>query len=270
MEGLIAKFQELFAVFGLKIITAVLIFILGRWCAKIIKKIIQKLMNRSKVDVTVTSFVGNLTYVLLLIFVILAAIGQLGVQTASLIALLGAAGLAIGLALQGSLANFAAGILLIIFRPFRVGDLIEGAGVLGVVEVIEIFTTQLRTLDNKAVIIPNSQLTGGNITNYTAKEIRRVDLLIGVSYGDDIDEVKGVIEDVLSGDDRILKDPPPTIGVFEMADSSVNFAVRPWTRTENYWDVYFYVNETVKKRFDSEGITIPFPQRDVHIYQENH
>ena len=165
------------------------------------------------------------------------------------------------------MTRFAAGILLIIFRPFKVNDLIEGAGVLGNVEEIKIFTTTLKTADNKKVIIPNNQLTGGNIINYTAEEIRRVDLVIGVGYSDDIDKVKGVISDILVGDERILKDPLPKIAVSELADNSVNFVVRPWTKTENYWDVYFETTEKIKKRFDEENISIPFPQRDVHLFQ---
>jgi small conductance mechanosensitive channel len=269
MEEMIAKIQELFALFGLKIVVAILIFIFGRWIAKLVRNILERILRRSsKVDNTLVDFLGNLTYVILLIFIIIAALGQLGVQTASLVALLGAAGLAVGLALQGSLANFAAGILLIIFRPFKVEDLIEAAGVTGVVEKIEIFTTQLKTLDNKTIIIPNAKLTGDNIINYTRKEIRRVDLIFGVSYEDNIDKVKEAINEVLNADDRILDDPPPKVAVYEMADSSVNFVVRPWVKTEDYWDVYFSVTENIKKAFDAKGITIPFPQRDVHLYSE--
>jgi small conductance mechanosensitive channel len=199
--------------------------------------------------------------------VILAALAQLGIQTTSFIAVIGAAGLAVGLALQGSLANFAAGVLMVIFRPFQVGDFIEGAGVSGIVEEMQIFTTQLRTPDNKTIIIPNAKITGDNVTNYTRKDKRRVDLVIGVSYRDEIGKVKGVVADVLNGDERVLKDPAPTIAVLELGDSSVNFAVRPWVRTEDYWDVYFETTEKIKKRFDAEGISIPFPQRDVHLYQ---
>jgi small conductance mechanosensitive channel len=225
-------------------------------------------MKKSKIDATLISFVGNLLYVILLIFVILAALSQLGIQTTSLIAIIGAAGLAVGLALQGSLANFAAGILMIIFRPFKVGDFIEGAGVSGVVEEIQIFTTKLKTLDNKIVIIPNAKLTDDNIINYSAKEIRRVDLVFGVSYSDDIDKVRKVILDVLSKDERILKDPKATVGVIELADSSVNFAVRPWVNTPDYWNAYFDITENIKKAFDSQNISIPFPQQDVHLYKD--
>jgi small conductance mechanosensitive channel len=224
-------------------------------------------MTKGKVDPTLISFLGHMIYIALLTFVILAALGQLGIQTTSFIAVIGAAGLAIGLSLQGSLANFAAGVLMIIFRPFKVGDLIEAAGVLGTVEDIQIFTTQLVTPDNKTIIIPNAKLTADNIINFNAKPTRRVDLIAGVSYTDDIDKVKNVIADVLSQDNRILKEPPPTIGLLEMADSSVNFVVRPWVKPADYWGVYFDINEAMKKRFDAEGISIPFPQRDVHLYE---
>lgn len=267
MEGIAAKVQDLSMVFGLKILTAVLIVVVGRWVARVIRGATEKLMTRSKVDATLVTFVGNLIYIALLTFIILAALAHLGIQTTSFIAVIGAAGLAVGLALQGSLANFAAGILLLIFRPFEVGDFIEGAGVAGIVEEIHIFTMQLRTPDNKTIIIPNAKITGDNITNYTKKENRRVDLVIGVSYGDDIEKVKNVVADVLNGDPRILRDPSPTVAVLELGDSSVNFAVRPWVKTADYWNVYFDTTESIKKRFDAEGISIPFPQRDVHLVQ---
>lgn len=267
INELLAKVQELITVFGLKIIAALAVFILGRWCAGILKKSVIKLMEKGKVEQTLIVFVGNLTYIALLVFVILAALGQLGIQTTSFIAVIGAAGLAIGLALQGSLANFAAGVLMLIFRPFKVGDYIEAAGTAGTVEAIHIFSTQLRTPDNKTIIVPNAKITADNITNISAKPTRRVDFVFGVGYGDDIDKVKAVIADVLAQDDRILKDPPITIGLAELADSSVNFAVRPWVNAADYWNVFFDTNEKMKKRFDAEGINIPFPQRDVHIHQ---
>jgi len=267
MEGIAVKVQDLSMVFGLKILTAIVIVVVGRWVARIIRRATEKMMTRSKVDDTLVTFVGNLIYIALLTFIILAALAHLGIQTTSFIAVIGAAGLAVGLALQGSLANFAAGILLLIFRPFQVGDFIEGAGVAGIVEEIHIFTMQLRTPDNKTIIIPNAKITGDNITNYTKKEKRRVDLVIGVSYGDDIEKVKNVVADVLNGDERILKDPAPTVAVLELGDSSVNFAVRPWVKTADYWNVYFDTTENIKKRFDAEGISIPFPQRDVHMVQ---
>jgi small conductance mechanosensitive channel len=267
MENVIAKIQELISVFGLRVVAAVAIFIVGRWVAKLLRNVTKKLMTKSSVDPMLVNFVGHLTYVLLLTFVILAALGKLGVQTTSFIAVVGAAGLAIGLALQGSLANFAAGVLMIIFKPFKVGDYIEGAGVTGTVEEIQIFTTQLKSPDNKTIIIPNAKLTADNITNFSANPVRRVDFVFGVGYTDDIDRVKKVISDVLNEDNRILSDPPVTVGVLELADSSVNFAVRPWVNSSDYWGVFFDINEKMKKRFDAEGISIPFPQRDMHVYE---
>jgi small conductance mechanosensitive channel len=268
MENLMAGAQEIIARFGINIIAAILIFVIGRWIAKLVRKTLEKLMSRKQIDVTVIKFTCSIVYIILMVFVILGAVSKVGVQTASLVAVLGAAGLAVGLALQGSLANFAAGILLIIFRPIKVDDFVEAAGVAGVVEKVDIFTTRLRTPDNKTVIIPNAQLTSNNITNYTAKGTRRVDLVIGVSYSDNIDKVRSLIEDELKKDSRILTDPAPSILVVELADSSVNFGVRPWTKADDYWGVYFDLTENLKKRFDAEGVSIPFPQRDVHMFQK--
>jgi small conductance mechanosensitive channel len=267
MDDALAKVYELLTVYGLKLLAAIVIFIIGRWVAKLMRKIIERLMIKSNVDQTLVSFTGNLSYVALLAFVIIAALGQLGIQTTSFIAILGAAGLAVGLALQGSLSNFAAGFLMIIFRPFRVGDFIEAAGVAGVVEEIQIFTTQMKTADNKTIIIPNSSLTAGNIVNWSVKGTRRVDLTMGIGYDDDIDKARQVMTDIMAADDRILKDPAPQIAVAELADSSVNFTVRPWAATGDYWGVYFDLNEKFKKAFDKAGISIPFPQSDVHMYQ---
>lgn len=264
-SNILATIKGYLAVYGLKVIGAAAILVLGWWAAKIARNVARRLMLKGKVDKTLVSFVTNLVYVALLAFVVVAALGQLGIQTTSFIAVLGAAGLAVGLALQGSLSNFAAGVLMIIFKPFKVGDLIDAAGQSGVVESIQIFTTNLRTVDNKLVIIPNAKVTGDSIVNYTAEETRRVDLVIGVSYSENLDKVKSAIEVVLGADERILKDPVPTVGVLELADSSVNLAVRPWTKTEHYWDVYFDAMKAIKERFDAEGISIPFPQRDIHI-----
>jgi len=210
-------------------------------------------------------FVRNMVYFLLLTFVIMAAISQVGIETTSFIAVLGAAGFAVGLALQGSLANFAAGVLLLIFRPFKVGDFIEGAGVSGVVEALHVFTTTLKTGDNKTVIIPNGDLASGTIVNYSTQATRRVDLVFGIGYGDDIDKAKALMHEEMGADDRILKDPAPTVGLVELADSSVNFVCRPWVNSSDYWGVLFDLNERIKKRFDAEGINIPYPQQDVHI-----
>jgi small conductance mechanosensitive channel len=267
MEKAWERVQEFVAEYGLSVIGALLVFFIGRWLAKVIKRLVNRMMTKSKADPALVGFVSNLVYVALLTFVIIAALAQLGVQTASFIAVVGAAGLAVGLALQGSLANFAAGVLLLIFRPFKAGDLIEGGGTMGVVRSMGIFTTVLNTLDNKRVIVPNSKLMGDNITNYSAEENRRVDLVVGVSYNADLKKTTDVILDVLKSDERVLEEPAPTVAVLELADSSVNFVVRPWTKTENYWDVYFGVTQKVKERLDAEGIEIPFPQQDVHLSQ---
>ncbi len=267
MEGFFATGQELVTAFGYKAIAAILILVIGRWAAKAVRNLTKRMMDRSEMDPTLVAFIGSLVYFAILAFVVLAALAQLGIQTTSFIALIGAAGLAIGLALQGSLANFASGVLLLLFRPFKVGDYIEGAGVAGVVEEIRIFTTQLGTPDNKAIIIPNSKLTGDNITNYTRKDKRRVDLVFGVAPGNDIDKVKRALAEVLGSDARILKDPVPTVAVQGIAGGVLEFAVRPWVRTEDYWNVFFDTNENVKKRFDAEEIRGPVPQREVHLHQ---
>ena len=253
--------------YGMKILGALVILVVGLWLAKMLRKGLVGVMDRHKVDPTLTSFVASLLHVAVQVFVIIAALAKLGINTASFVAILGAAGLAVGLALQGSLANFAAGVLMIIFRPFRVGDFVEAGGTTGVVQEISIFTTIFNTPDNKRVIVPNSSVMGGNITNYSANDTRRVDLSAGIGYADDIDKARTAIQAVLAETDGVLKSPAPDILVSEMADSSVNFAVRPWCRPDDYWKVYFGVIEGIKKKFDEEGISIPFPQRDVHIYE---
>ena len=251
--------------YGTALIMAAVIFILGRWVARMVTRMVKLAMGRAKLDATLVSFLGNLVYGLLLAFVVIAALSQLGVETTSLAAIFAAAGLAIGLALQGSLANFAAGVLLIAFRPFKVGDFVEMAGTAGVVEEVNIFTTHLRTGDNKAIIVPNASVTGGIITNYSAKDTRRVDMVFGIGYDDDIKAAKELLTRLVEADERILKDPAPTIAVAELGESSVDFVVRPWVKADDYWAVKFDLTETVKQEFDSAGISIPYPQRDVHV-----
>jgi len=253
--------------YGIRIVAALVIFIVGKWIAKWIAATVRKAMERHKTDPVLVSFLSNMLYYLLIVVVVIAAIGRLGVQTTSLVAVLGAAGLAVGLALQGSLSNFAAGVLIILFRPFKIGDFVEVGGTAGIIEEIGILTTHMRTPDNKAIIVPNSNVMGQNITNFSAKDTRRVDLVFGISYGDDVVKAKAVLTDVVNSHPLVLKDPAPTIGVVALADSSVNFAVRPWVKASDYWTVYFDLHEQVKVRLDKEGITIPFPQRDVHIHQ---
>jgi small conductance mechanosensitive channel len=267
LSAILAKVYESLTVYGLKVVAAVVIFVVGRWVAKAVTNFIKRMMKRSKTDETLVKFVGSLSYIALLAFVIIAALNQLSIQTTSFIAVLGAAGLAIGLALQGSLGNFAAGVLMIIFKPIKVGDFIEGAGVAGTVEEVSIFTTQLVTPDNKTVIIPNAKMTGDNIINYTKKGTRRVDFVFGIGYGDDIDKARKIIEEVISQDERLLKDPQAVVLVSELADSSVNLTLRAWTSADDYWAFYFATMENVKKQFDAQGISIPFPQQDVHLYE---
>jgi small conductance mechanosensitive channel len=259
--------QEVLTKFGFKIVAAILIFVIGRWLARLLQGWLEKGMLKAHVDPVLVTFTTNLTYAALLIFVVLASLGQLGVQTTSFIAVLGAAGLAVGLALQGSLSNFAAGVLMMIFRPFKLGDYIEGGGVCGMVKAIHIFTTTLTTPDNKRVIVPNSKIMGDNITNYSAEGTRRLDLTASISYGDSIDTAKAALMDLLTKDPRVLKEPAPFVGVSSMAESSIDLAVRPWIKVEDYWAVFFALNEEIKKRIEAEGLTIPFPQRDVHLYK---
>jgi small conductance mechanosensitive channel len=250
------------------IVIAAAILFAGIWIAKRLKKYIIVIMEKREIDALLASFTSNIAYIALVAFVIIAALGQLGIQTTSFIAIIGAAGLAIGLSLQSSLSNFASGVMIIAFRPFKVGDFIEAGGVAGVVEGIQIFSTQMRTGDNKAIIVPNSNITGGNITNYSAKDTRRVDMIFGIGYDDDIKKAKDILNKLLENDERVLKDPVPLVAVSELADSSVNFIVRPWVKAEDYWGVMFDYTETVKLTFDKEGISIPYPQQDVHLYKK--
>jgi small conductance mechanosensitive channel len=267
MEENLEVIQELVVLYGVKILMALVIFIIGKWVVKKLANVIEKLMKKNEVDPAIRNFAGSIIYYALLAFVCIAALGQLGIQTASFVAIVGAAGLAVGLALQGSLSNFAAGVLLLIFRPFKVGDFVEIAGTSGVIQNIQIFTTELNTPDNKKVIVPNGGVISGNIVNYSANDTRRVDLVFGIGYSDDIDAARKVIEGILKADKRVLEIPAATVAVVELADSSVNFVCRPWVNTADYWDVYFDLTEAVKKAFDSSGISIPFPQQDVHMHQ---
>jgi small conductance mechanosensitive channel len=250
--------------YGLKVIGSLLIFYIGKKVAIFLTKIVKTSMEKSKIDETIVKFIGNVVYSGLLLFIILAALSNLGVNTTSFIAVLGAAGLAVGLAFQGTLSNIGAGVLLIFFRPFKIGDLITAAGETGIVEEINLFSVLLKTLDNKQIIIPNSSVIGGNIVNFSAKETRRVDLTFGIGYDDDLKLAKATLEEIVNSDEKVLKDPAPFVAVSELADSSVNFTVRVWVKTADYWDVYFGTIEKVKLVFDEKGISIPYPQLDVH------
>ncbi len=253
--------------YGLRIVAALLILLIGKWISGWVRKIFRAGLEKRKVDVALVGFLGSIAYALLMIAVIITAISQLGVQTTSFIAVLGAAGLAVGLALQGSLSNFASGVLIILFRPFRAGDFVEAGGVMGIVDEIGILMTNMHSVDNKAIIVPNSQILGAHIVNFTANTTRRCDMVFGISYGDDIDKAKEIFQAVLDEDERCLKEPAPTIAVSELGDSSVNFIVRPWVKAEDYWGLYWDMQETMKKRLEAGGLSIPFPQRDVHLYK---
>ncbi|MGI2105393.1 mechanosensitive ion channel family protein [Shewanella frigidimarina] len=265
LDALVEQAPEFLMTYGLKALAAIVIFVIGKYFSGVAKRITTKLLTSRKVDATVVSFVANLAWMLVFVFTIVATLGQVGVQTASLVAVIGAAGLAVGLALQGSLSNFASGVLMVLFRPCRVGDFIEAAGVAGVVDEITIFSTRLRTGDNKVIIAPNSSIMNGTITNYSALEKRRIDLIIGVSYTADIAKTKKVLADILDNNPLVLKDPTYTIGLAELADSSINFVVRPWVKTSDYWPVRFELLEQIKNALDAAEIEIPFPQMDLHV-----
>ena len=254
--------------FGGKLLVALIIFYVGRIVAKMLVKGIHKVMRAQEVDQILEMFVCNLAYWMVMVFVIIAAISQIGVQTTSLIAVMGAAGLAIGLALQGSLSNFAAGVLIVVFRPYRMGDFVEVAGISGSVVQVQILSTILKTGDNKQIVVPNAQIMNSIITNYSANNTRRVDMIIGVSYDDNLDKVRDTLRELVNADSRIMQDPECLIAVAELADSSVNFFVRPWVASSDYWAVKFDLTESIKKRFDQDGISFPFPQRDVHLYKQ--
>ena len=251
--------------YSVRIMGAIAIFIIGKWIAKKIANFVGSLLDRGHVDVTLKAFIMSIVNILLLIVVILAAVKNLGVDTTSFIAILGAAGLAIGLALQGTLGNIGSGVILILFRPFEVGDTISAGGETGTVESISLFNTTLLTPDNKVILIPNSTVAGGSITNFSKKTTRRVDFVFGIGYDDDLKLAKSTLQKIVDEDSRILKDPASFIGVGELDDSSVNFTVRVWVKAEDYWGVHFDTNEKVKLTFDEKGISMPYPQMDVHL-----
>ena len=253
---------------SIRIVTAIFVYYIGRIIARWIVRLTRHMLERAGIDPMLNKFLCNVLNGLLIAVVAIAALDQLGVDTTSLLAVLGAAGLAVGLALKDSLGNFAAGVMLVIFRPFRIGDFVEAGGVAGVVEDIGIFSTTFRTGDNRIIIVPNGQIYGGTILNASARDTRRIDLVIGIGYDDDIKKAKRILEDILETDDRILEDPAPAISLGELADSSVNLNVRPWVKSSDYWPVRSDLLERIKNAFDAEGISIPYPQRDVHLYQE--
>ncbi len=250
--------------YGLKLLAAILIFVIGKWVAHKLTALIKKMMHKAKIDKTLVEFSESIVYFSLLLMVIIAALNQLGVNTTSFVAVFGAATLAIGLALQGSFSNIGAAVLIILFRPFKVGDVIEAAGVTGEVTDINLFSTIITPVDKRMVIVPNSSIIGGNITNFSNRDTRRVDHVFGIGYDDDLKLAKETLIEIVKADERVLTDPEPFVAVSELADSSVNFTVRAWTKTEDYWGVYFDMLEKVKLTFDEKGISIPYPQMDIH------
>ncbi|MCL4124262.1 UNVERIFIED_CONTAM: hypothetical protein GTU68_041907 [Idotea baltica] len=257
--------SDLFIQYGVNIISALIILFIGNLIVKAVANSVSKVLQKKKMDRAVVEFVHGLVRYLLFVIVLIAALGRLGVQTASVVAVIGAAGLAVGLALQGSLSNFAAGVLIVAFRPFKSGDYVEIGGVAGSVDSIQIFQTVLTTPDNKMVVVPNGSVIGSPITNYSRHDTRRIDLMIGVSYNADLQKTKALLTKICESDERVLKEPGVQVGVHTLADSSVNFVVRPWVSTADYWNVYFDLMQAIKEGLDNEGIEIPFPQMDVHM-----
>ncbi len=254
---------------GIKIAMAILIFVVGRYAVKLTVGLVRRLLNRSKsMDRMLVDFIVSMVNATLLLLVIIATLNQLGVDTTSLVALIAAAGLAVGLALQGSMQNFAAGVMILLFKPFKSGDFVIAGGVTGVVEKVQIFSTTMRTGDNKEVIVPNGGIYSGAITNFSARDTRRVDMVFGIGYDDDFRKAKGILERLLTEDDRILKDPAPVVALSELGENSVNFIVRPWVNSGDYWKVLWAMNESVKTEFDAAGISIPYPQMDVHLHNK--
>lgn len=254
---------------GVKVGLALVIFVVGRIVVGVLSRLIIKVLTKSGMDEMLVRFVSSIVRVLMLLVVLIAALDQLGVETTSLVALIGAAGLAIGLALQNSLQNFASGVMLIIFRPFKAGDFVEMAGVSGVVEEINIFSSTLRSGDNKEIIVPNGDIYSGTIVNFSTRDTRRVDMVFGIGYDDDLKKAKAILKELLDADERVLKEPAALVVVGELADASVNFNVRPWVKSSDYWGVFFDMQENVKLRFDAEGISIPYPQMDVHVHKDS-
>ncbi len=267
-EWLSALDQEMLTVWGLKIAYAAAIFVVGLFLARLVSGFCAGLLARKVEDEALLGFVRTVFRSILIVVVVIAALDQLGVDTTSLVAVVGAAGLAVGLALKDSLQNVASGIMLIMMRPFKAGDYVEAGGTAGTVQKVGLFTSLLVAPDNREVTVPNSAITGGSITNYSARDTRRLDLVFGVGYDDDMTRVRKLIDGVLAGEPRVLKDPEPVVAVAELADSSVNFYVRPWVATSDYWPTRFDLIEKIKKTFDENGVTIPYPQRDVHHYRE--
>ncbi len=261
--------SDMIGLYSTNIAIAIVIFFVGKWLVSKITNVVIKLMNKqNNMDKTLSMFLEDILYYTLMAVVALTALDQVGVETTSFLAILAAAGLAIGLALKDSLSNFASGVMIIIFRPYKIGDLVSAGGITGKVIEIHLFNTEFTTADNQKILVPNGSITAGSITNINAHDTRRIDLIIGIGYDDDIKQAKNLLHEIVNAHDKILKDPSVTISVAELADSSVNFVVRPWVNTPDFWDVKFDLLENIKNRFDEEGISIPYPQSDVHLYKE--
>ena len=260
------KAIELLMNYGPKLILAIVTLIIGLWLIKLFVKGIGKTMERSKIEVSLHKFLMSIVSILLKVMLVISVASMIGIQMTSFIAILGAAGLAVGLALQGSLANFAGGVLILLFKPYKIGDFIDAAGHMGSVNEIQIFNTILKTPDNKTIVIPNGVLSNASVTNFSTEPTRRIDMTFGIGYSDDIKKTKDILNTLIKNDKRILNDPEPAIVLSELADSSVNFTIRVWCNSPDYWGIYFEMMENVKLEFDKQGISIPFPQRDVHVY----
>lgn len=268
-SALMDKLTDLAVTHGPTILGALVTLIIGLWIVGRVTSAIRKAIGKTKVDPMLGNFLGGIVGMLLKVMLFIAVLGMVGVETASFAAILAAAGFAVGMALSGTLGNFASGVMLLLFRPFGKGDFVEAAGHSGVIEEISVFMTKMRTGDNKQILIPNSSITGGSIVNYSAKETRRVDLTVGIGYDDDIKKTHDVLNRILGEKDYVLKDPAWTVAVSALGDNSVNFVVRPWVKSADYWTAYFDLTETIKLTFDAEGISFPYPQRDVHLYNKN-
>ena len=268
LSGYMDTAVELAMNYGPKLLLAIIVLIVGLWIVNRVVRVMGAGMERSNTEPTLARFLSSLVSIGLKALLLISVASMIGIETTSFIAILGAAGLAVGLALQGSLANFAGGVLVLLFKPFKVGDFVEAQGVAGSVSEIQIFNTVVRTGDNKTIIIPNGAISNGIITNYSAQETRRVDFVFGIGYDDDIGKAKSTLERLFSQDERTLDDPAVLIVVSELADSSVNITVRAWVQASDYWGLYFDMLERVKQTFDAEGISIPYPQRDVHVHQQ--
>ena len=268
-EEIIEYIKEIVLTYGPKLVGAIIVLIIGLWIVKLLTKGFGKILDKREVDDSLKPFLKNIVSVLLKVMLVISVLGMLGIEMTSFIAILGAAGLAVGMALSGTLQNFAGGVMILIFKPFRVGDFLEAQGHIGTVSEIQIFNTILKSLDNKTIIIPNGGLSNSSMVNYSTEKLRRVDWTIGIGYGDDSNKGKEVLQKILNDDARVLKDPAIFVEIAELADSSVNFAVRAWVKAEDYWGVFFNLNEKVYQTFEREGLNIPFPQVDVHVHKQN-